>query len=159
MKRALLAFIGIAISFSVFCQTKYYKGEWSKSDGSYLFRAFVKLDFKGNSVTGEIIWTVASADSFDASSIKFYSGKLNKSGVEIIAGVYNPQTKDLNLRGISKVDPDTVIGTDIYSLKVSADEKVIYGRTVGNNKSDSYFFAMLAANSDKEFAAARGKIK
>ena len=159
MNKALLTVFLLFMSVVSFCQTKYYKGEWSKCDGSYLFKAFVKLDFKGNSITGEILWTVLSADSFDASSVTFYKNKLNKSGVEIIAGIYNPQTKDLNFRGVSKVDPDGVIGTDIYSLKISSDDKVIYGKTVSNNKSNSYLYAMLVANAEKEYNTAREKIK
>lgn len=160
MNRFILLLAGILFCNLSFAQSKYYKGEWSKSNTTYVFNALIKLDYNGNKVAGEIIWTIVTADSTNEASIKYYKSKLNKYGLEVVSGNYNPSTRDLNFLGLSKIDPDTVMGVDIYSLKLTADKKVLTGKTDAGGTNGGFLYAaeINATAGEKEFNAMKAKL-
>ena len=153
----------LLISLSALSQTKYYKCEWTKGGGTFLFKGLMRLEFanSGGIVQGRIIWTVLATDTKDANAVEYYRGKMNKSGIEIIEGDYDEQTKDLKFSGMNKIDPDSVIGLDVYTLKISADNNTIYGKTDSNGEKNGFFYASLqnTAAAKKEFDIMVGKIK
>jgi hypothetical protein len=139
------------------CQTtNYYKGEWSRATTSYNYSAFLKLTIRGNVAEGEIIWKLVSADSLDKESFKEMQKKLSLSGIEVIKGSFGKKTSDLELAGISTIDPDNLIGTDVYTLKISLDRKILFGKTNANGLNNGCFYAIkqstktIAAEFDAE---------
>ena len=165
MKKLFLSIATLLlISLAALSQTKYYKCEWTKGGSTYLFKGLMRLEFANSNgiVQGRIIWTVLSADTKDANSVAYYRGKINKSGIEIIEGDYDEQTKDLKFAGMNKIDRDSVIGLDEYTLKISADNNTIYGKTDSNKENNGFFYATLLQNTaaaKKEFDLMAGKIK
>ena len=164
MKKLILFFAPLLfISLAALCQAKYYKCEWTKGGTNYLFKGLMKLEFanSGGIVQGRIIWTVLSADTKDEASVAYYRGKMNKSGIEIIEGDYDEATKDLKFAGITKIDRDSVIGLDQYTLKISADNTMIYGKTDSNGEKNGFFYATLQNTviAKKEFDLLVSKIK
>jgi len=160
MKTAFLFLIALlAFSMASFAQTKYYKGEWTQGNSTYVFKAILKLDMDGAKVKGMILWTIATPDTLKAGSVAYYAHKLGKSGIEVVEGSYNARTRDLDFLGLSKIDPDTVLGLDVYSLKISTDGKVIHGKSDANGKGNGYLYAVLTPEAEKEFNAVKEKLK
>ncbi len=161
MKKAFLILSALLIfSYASFAQAKYYKGEWVQGNSTYLFKSFMQLNFDGSKVKGMIIWTIITPDSNNSFSLSYYAhNRLNRSGIEIVEGSYDPRTRDLSFLGLSKIDPDSVMGVDIYSLKLSADGNVIHGKTDANGKGNGYFYATLVSGAEKEFNTMKEKIK
>lgn len=142
MKRILiLAFLSF-LFITGNAQTSYYKGEWTTVNSNMLFTGIFKITIdKTNSVSGTMVWTYLAVDSADAELVGIYKGKKGKKGIEYVKGDYYPSTQDMVFEGYNMVDPDLVIGTDRYQLKLSADRKVLYGTTSHGGKNDGYFYA------------------
>jgi hypothetical protein len=156
----------IAIVFfcasTLFAQTAYYKGEWRTVNKNELFTGIFRVKIKDQSVvTGKLIWVYHATDSSSAELMRLYKDKKGKVAMEIVEGVYNPNTGDIYWEGIDKKDPQQIIGTDKYTLKLSADKRVIYGTTDSNGAKDGLFYGrrMDYKTGAKLFAALRRKIK
>lgn len=157
-KSFLLLFASFFIAIAAFSQAKYYKCEGTEGGTTYLFKGWMKLDIHGQMADGRIAWTVITADAKDAA---YYSSRMNKSGIEIIEGEYDPKTKDLKFAGQSKIDPDSVIGLDEYTLKISSDNKAIFGKTDSNGTKAGFFYATLQdpVVGKKEYELVVGRVK
>jgi hypothetical protein len=142
-------------------QVSYYKGEWTKVNSQENFSALVRLDVKDSLVTGEIIWTFIAIDSTNGDLVKYYKGQKGKMGIENVKGMYSAKTHDIQFEGMSKTDPDLIIGMDKYLLKLSADKMVIYGRTLadGENNGLVYFYKTDSSIASKEFKALKTNIQ
>ncbi len=159
MKKISLFLVFLFIYTVSFAQTKYYKGEWSKTGTSYVFKAFVKLEFKGSKIEGEILWTIALANQLDSSMAAYYKNKMNRLGVEVISGDYNAVTRDVSFAGVSKIDPDNIIGLDIYALKLSSDGIKLFGKTESGGTGKGVFYAVAAPGSQEEYKTMREKVR
>lgn len=156
-------FLSIAVLFylsNAFAQVTYYKGEWTKINSEENFSAFLRLDIKDSVVRGEIIWTYKAIDSADDVAVKYYKGQKGKMGIEYVKGIYSSKTYDIQFEGISKTDPDLIIGLDKYLLKLSLDNSTIYGRTLsqGENTGLVYFYKAPSLIAEKEFNTLKSKI-
>lgn len=160
MKKILLSFALIFYLGNAFAQVTYYKGEWTKVNSEANFSAFLKLEIKDSMAKGEIIWTFKAIDSADDVSIKYYKGQKGKMGIEYVKGIFSAKTYDIQFEGISKTDPDLIIGMDKYLLKLSLDRSVIYGRTLANGENNGlvYFYKVNSLTVAKEFNSLRSKI-
>lgn len=159
MKKIFL-FLVILLSLQTVAQVTYYKGEWTKVNSQENFSALVRLDIKDSVVTGEIIWTFVAIDSSDANLVKYYKGQKGKMGIENVKGMYSATTYDLQFEGISKTDPDLIIGMDKYLLKLSLDKQIIYGRSLANGENNGlvYFYRANRGISAKEFNRAKTNV-
>lgn len=143
MKRILiLAFLSF-LFITGNAQTSYYKGEWTTVNSKMLFTGIFKITIdKQIAVSGTMVWTYLAVDSADAEMVEIYKGKKGKKGIEYVKGDYNTLTHDMVFEGYNMIDPDLVIGTDRYQLKLSSDSKVLYGTTSHGGKNDGYFYAV-----------------
>jgi hypothetical protein len=162
MKQSVLI---IALLFTFHCsnaQTSYYKGEWTMVNKSDLFTGIFKIDGKSNGTTEAVlIWTYLATDSTNQDMLELYKGKKGKSGIEYAEGKFTAATNDLYLEGKTLVDPDTILGNDKYHLKLAANGKIIYGSTETNGTNEGLLYAVKLDNAsgEKEFLAAKAKIK
>ena len=123
-------------------QVLYYKGEWTEVNSGVLFAGIFKLDIVNKvEVKGELLWTYLAADSADGTMIDQYKDKKGSWGIEYVSGAFNPVTNDLYVEGKEKKDPFAVIGLDKYTLKLSSDKRVIYGKTDSNGKNNGLFYS------------------
>ena len=159
MKNVFL-FLTILLSLQTVAQVSYDKGEWTKINGGDNFTGFLRMEIKDSVVTGEIIWTFVSIDSADANLVKYYKGQKGKMGIENVTGIYSAKTHDIQFEGLTKTDPDLVIGMDKYLLKLSIDKMVIYGRSLSNGENNGlvYFYKINNGIAAKEFNALKTKI-
>lgn len=160
MKKAFLSLIVIFYLQNSFAQVSYYKGEWTQINHETIFSGLLKIDIKDSLVTGEIIWMFAAIDSANNDLVKYYKDQKGKMGVEYVKGKYSPQTRDIQFEGISKTDPDLIIGMDKYLLKLSANSLVIYGRTLSNGDNNGLVYFYKADNmvGEKQFNMLKSKI-
>jgi len=162
MKRSFLFLVALLfIAVAAFSQAKYYKCEWTEAGTTFLFKGWMKLDIHGQIVDGRIAWTIITSDAKNATDMAYYRTRMNKSGIEIVKGEYDAQTKDLKFAGQSKIDPDSVIGLDQYTLKITSDNKAIYGKTDSNGTKNGFFFATLLdpVMGKKEYELLVGRVK
>jgi len=161
MKRSVFILSAMLIALVAVCQTIYYKGEWSSTGTTYNYSGFLKLTIKGSDVTGEVIWKLLTPDKLNQEDYDFLKDKVGSSAVEIIVGTYNPETKDLYIRGIDEIDPNEIIDTDVYTLKVSSNGIYIFGKTNTGGADNGVLYAtrQKAATAAIEYAALRKKIK
>lgn len=162
MKKIIVLALFCFCAATLFAQTAYYKGEWTVVNKNELFTGIFRVKIKNQStVTGKLIWVYHSTDSSSTEMLEIYKGKKGKVAMEIVEGTYNPVTGDIYWEGIKKIDPSYIIGTDKYTLKLSADKRVIYGKTDSNGANDGMFYGrrMNYKTGAKMFAALRRKIK
>jgi hypothetical protein len=162
MKKILALIIVFFYASPLFAQTAYYKGEWRTVNKDELFTGIFRVKIKDQSVvTGKLIWVYHATDSSSAELMQLYKGKKGKVAMEIVEGVYNPVTGDIYWEGTSKKDPQQIIGTDKYTLKLSGDRQVMYGKTDSNGADNGLFYGrrMNYKTGAKLFAALRKKIK
>lgn len=159
--KATFISIFLFLSLQVFSQTTYYKGGWSRGTTSFFYKSLLKLTINGDHAEGEIIWQLVSADSLDKEGFADYKRKTGLKGIEMFRGRFDPKTNDLNIEGIDKMDPDTLIGVDKYTLKLSPDKKIIYGKTNANGHDNGCFYALKVETTAaaKEFEAVKKKLK
>jgi hypothetical protein len=161
-KKMKTIFFFLAGLFPLFVcsQANYYKGEWSRAGTSYNYSAFLKLTIRGNVAEGEIIWKLVSADSLNQESFKINQKKVSLSGIEEIKGSIGKKTSDLELAGVRTIDPDNMIGLDIYTLKISLDQRILFGKTFANGANNGCFYAVKQSGKTiaAEFEAAKIRI-
>lgn len=162
MKRLILLLAVLFSTYALQAQTSYYKGEWTcagKTDRfSGIFQVRIKADGR---VTGKLVWVYHAVDSNDAEMVAMYKGKRGKVGMEYVSGTFNPATNDIYFEGTKKNDPQQIIGTDKYTLKLSADRRTIYGKTDSNGNNDGLFYGrrMSYKNGAQQFATLQKKIR
>ena len=163
MKKILLALgLFLSVYFVNAQKTMYFKGEWTKLNKGDLFSGIFKITIDAdNMVKGELLWTFLSADETDNFMVEHYKGKKGKYGIEFVEGTYTASTHDMYFEGKSRTDPNEVIGTDKYSLKFSADKKVLYGRTATEGTNDGMFYAIQVDGRSviQQLNAAKLKLK
>ncbi|MBK8608769.1 MAG: hypothetical protein IPL84_02135 [Chitinophagaceae bacterium] len=162
MKQTCLIFSLLLLLQSGFAQTSYYKGEWTEVNKNDLFTGLFKIDVKNDgTVNAEFVWTYLAIDSASLELLDLYKGKKGKTGIEYAEGYLNAKTNDLLLEGKSLDDPHVILGNDKYHLKLSSDNKVIYGTsdTNGTNEGLIYAVKLKGTAGEKEFLAARAKLK
>jgi hypothetical protein len=157
MKRMTYLLAGLFTPLIIFCQATYYKGEWSTSGGTSLYKAVIKLTITNTVAEAAIYWTYVSCDSSKDDLVKFMKGKQGKSAIEYTAGFTRPVHRDIYLAGKYTSDPHTVIGLDQYQLKLSADGNVLYGKTEAGGAKNGLFYAILIRKDEAEKEI--GKIK
>ena len=161
MKRILILAAVFFISYNSNAQS-YFKGEWTKLNKNDLFTGIFKITIKNvGTVSGELLWTYLAIDSSDNFLKEHYKGKKGRSGIEYVVGTIDTKTNEIYFEGKSKDDPNDILGLDKYSLKLSANKKVLYGKTDSNGGKDGMFYGikMNAAAGAKEFNAIRSKMK
>jgi hypothetical protein len=103
-----------------------WQGEWSNPDG-HIYIADMQLTAASDgSVLGKIQWTLKQSPLTEEQS------KLGKTGVEFVSGSYDPGSRVLTFEGISKTDPDNILGLDKYKLLLADNSNVIGGITWNN---------------------------
>ena len=132
MKKSYLIF-PIAFLFlfstSISAQIKHFKGNWTKLGTTYDFSFDLYLRHtEGNQVEGVFNWKFVHYNENEPNSRSYYEEKRDLTAKEFVRGTYNPQTKELHLRGYKKEDPHLIIGIDEYRLKVD-DNGDIGGKT------------------------------
>jgi hypothetical protein len=162
MKKIILFFFLSMTIHTSFAQVFYYKGEWTMKNKQDLFTGIFKIGIKKDGkATGQFVWTYVAIDSTNSSLLDMYAGKKGMSGIEYAEGNFNAVTNDLFFEGISKDDPNLILGLDKYHLKFSAGKQAIYGitETEGTNEGLLFGLQLTKETGEKEFMAAKEKIK
>lgn len=131
----------------------------NKSD---LFSGIFKINIDADGmVKGELLWTYLATDNTDDAMVEHYKGKKGKQAIEFVEGTYTASTHDMYFEGKNKTDPNEVIGTDKYSLKLSADKKVLYGSTDSNGTKEGMFYGVQVdgRSVSQQLIAAKAKLK
>jgi len=144
MKKLLLT---IGLSFFLLMAnaqtTMYFKGEWTKMNKPELFSGIFKITINAdNTVKGELLWTYLATDNTDSFLLQHYKGKKGKRAIEFVEGTYNSSTHDMYFEGKNRTDPEEIISLDKYSLKLSADKKLLYGRTATDGTNEGMFYGV-----------------
>ena len=160
MKKFFIFSAIIILSLNSYSQVSYYKGEWTKINNQSNFSGTLKLEIMDTIVTADILWTYIAIDSTDKASMEYYQNKKGRMGIEYIKGKYSPITHDFIFEGISKTDPDLIIGLDKYILKLSLNKQVIYGETYSNGDKDglAFFIRNNDPNLIKEMEEMKNKL-
>ncbi len=117
----------------IFAQVKHFQGSWTKIGTTYVFEFDLYLNHRDNNVvTGHFDWKVVRFDEKSPQSRDYYKPKLGKTAKEFVRGTYNPTTKEYFLKGYKKDDPNWIISTDEYRLKLDEYDD-ISGKTKSNN--------------------------
>lgn len=103
-----------------------WQGEWIDASG-YLYHAQMQLTAgSGNAILGKIEWTLEKSPSADEQT------KLGMTGTEFIAGTYDSASRVLTFRGVSKSDPNNILGLDEYKILLATNANVLGGITLNN---------------------------
>ena len=162
MKNLTIGIILCLLTNMLNAQVSYYKGEWKQVNNKTLFGCILKLEVKDIiHVSGEIVWTYIAIDSSNAQLVEFYKGKKGKTGIEFVEGTTDPSTSDYYFEGMRKNDPDSIIGLDKYTLKISSDKHVIFGKSDSNGQNNGLLYAqkLTKVQVEKEFKAVKNKMK
>lgn len=162
MKKAFAIFILLLCSQFSFAQVSYFKGEWTRVNKQELFTGIFKINQnKSGNVKVEIVWTYWAIDSSNSELMEMYKGKKGRSGIEYAEGNFSASTNDFTFEGQKTDDPYVILGLDKYHIKLSADNKVIYGttETQGSNEGLLYATKLPDAAGEKEFIAAKARVK
>ena len=158
-------FITPLLLFSINCcmaQASYFKGEWTLVNKHDLFTGIFKIAVKKDGTAkAEIVWTYLATDSTKQEFVTLYKGKKGKSGIEYLDGRFDAATNDFYFEGKKKDDPDIVLGLDKYHIKLAANKQAIYGttETEGTNEGLLYAVKITGKTGEKEFLAAKAKVK
>lgn len=161
MKRSFFILSAMLIALVAISQTTYYKGEWLRTGTTYNYSGFIKLTITDNQAKAEVIWKLISPDKMNQDDYEFMKDKVGLSAIEILSGSFDAKTRDLNMRGYDKIDPNDIIDEDIYILKISSDNKVIFGKTSAGGSDEGCLYAILqkTATAAVEYAALIKKVK
>jgi hypothetical protein len=164
MKKLFLATALLFVMQSGFSQVSvsYYKGEWTEVNKHTLFTGIFKIAIKKNGeAVAEMVWTYQAIDSSNRDQLILYFGKKGRSGIEYAEGSFSEATKDLQFESKRTDDPAYILGLDKYHIKLSANKQVLYGKseTQGTNEGLLYAVKMDNKTGEKEFMAAKAKIK
>ena len=144
-------------------QVTYYKGEWTIANKTDLFTCLLRIETSNDTmITGEFIWTYIAIDSADAVMMDAYKDKKSKTGIEYTEGTYNPVTRDFFLETVRLTDPHELLGKTKYSIKLSADKKVLYGTTTDPEEGNPglyYAVRMKTSAGLKEFTGQKNKVE
>ena len=160
-KLLLLAFLALLLHNGD-AQVLYFKGEWTALNKAELFTGIFKVQIKKDSrVKGELLWTFLATDNTNSDLRDHYKGKKGKRGIEFVEGIFTRETNDIFWEGKTKYDPADILGLDKYYLKLSADKKVLYGKTDYNGTGNGMFYALRvsAATARQTLAAAKRSLK
>ncbi len=140
----------------------YYKGEWTMVNKHDLFTGILKITIDAAGKTrAEMVWTYLATDSTDKDMVEMYTGKKGKSGIEYAEGSFSATTNDFIFEGQKADDPALILGLDKYHIKLSANKQAIYGttETQGTNEGLLYAIKLNNATGEKEFMAAKARVK
>ena len=140
MKPLILSACLIVLFVSTRAQVSYYKGEWTKIGSQANFSCLLKFEQVDSNVNAAILWTYIAIDSSDPAAVNYYKNKKGRMGIEYARGKFSISNHDIILQGVSKSDPDLIIGLDKYLLKFSLDKKVIYGESYSNGDKDGLVY-------------------
>jgi hypothetical protein len=156
----------VALLFSIIpncmAQPSFYSGEWTVRNTNTLYTCICKIDTNPDGKTyGEIIWTFKAIDKNNPAMIEYYKDKTGKKGIEIVSGNYLSDSRDMYLQTINMIDPDTVLGSTLYYLKLSVDKNTIYGGTTNpNGEQPGSFYAILDKKiTQKQFDVIKSNVK
>lgn len=141
--RSIITFICVLICNTVCSQQLHMTvhNTVKNSLDDYLGQA--DLEIKENAVTGKIVWTIIKLDPRN-SALKM---KMSSTAIEFISGTYDLVDHKLSFQGMSKKDPDNIIGLDVYKLILSSDNNV-NGTTRGSGTWDGLIKGVFSANTD-----------
>jgi hypothetical protein len=112
-----------------------WSGTWTSADG-FVFDALAVIEIRSdNTVSGSITWTAKAAPAARTD----YKNKIGLKGVEHIKGVFYPDARLIGAEGVSKDDPDQVIGLDKYRLYIGDSGKTMAGITSHYDRWDAFF--------------------
>lgn len=118
-----------------------WQGEWSNPNG-YIYIADMQLTAASDgSILGRIHWILKQSPRADEQA------KLGMSGIEFVSGTYDTDSRLLSFDGISKTDPNNILGLDKYRLLLAENSNVIGGITL-NNGSWRGVFLLTRNNSN-----------
>ena len=104
----------------------HWQGEWSNHSG-YIYTADMQLTAASDgSILGKIQWVLKQSPIADEQA------KLGMSGTEFISGTYDTKNRVLSFDGISKTDPNNILGLDKYKLLLAENSNVMGGITLNN---------------------------
>lgn len=96
------------------------------SFGGFVYDAELRLQLNPNgSVEGRLDWLLQKAPA----ARKDYEGKIGARGTEFIWGTFDPQTRNLDMAGYRRDDPQVILGLDKYRLTLSEKGDEIKGAT------------------------------
>ena len=118
-----------------------WQGQWSNPSG-YIYSAEMQLSSTGDgNVLGQIHWTLKQSPRAEEQS------KIAMTGTEFISGTYDQVNQLLVFKGISKTDPNNILGLDKYKLLL-ADNGNVMGGITWNNGSWSGVFSLVRAGGN-----------
>lgn len=113
-----------------------WHGFWKAEN--YLYEAEMKLDVGADgSIEGAIDWTLRETSD---TSLK---DRIGRSGTEHVRGQFLPEPGILTFEGVSKDDPDGILGLDKYRLLLAPNRKSIGGLTDNHGDWRGQFFLEL----------------
>lgn len=117
-----------------------WQGQWINPSG-HVYHAEMQLSSTSDgSILGKIQWTLKQSPRAEEQS------KLEMTGTEFISGTYDPANKLLVFEGISKTDPNNILGLDKYKLLL-ADNGNVMGGITWNNGSWRGVFSLVRTGS------------
>lgn len=118
-----------------------WQGEWS-NPGGYIYTADMQLSAASDgSILGKIHWVLKQSPNADEQA------KLGMSGTEFVSGTYDSDSRVLSFEGVSKTDPNNILGLDNYKLLLAENSNVMGGIT-SNNGSWRGVFSLTRAGSN-----------
>ena len=106
-----------------------WTGQWSTESGTLFDFDLTLTPSGGNSVSGEVKWTMRKTVRPDK------AGKVGLSAIEYVRGSYDPSSGSVNLAGYAKDDPQNVlVMVDTYRLKISRDDRTLTGAARNGGK-------------------------
>ncbi len=103
-----------------------WQGEWSNPSG-YIYMANMQLTAASDgSILGKIHWILKQSPQADEQS------KLDTSGTEFLRVTYDANSRVLIFEGVSKTDPNNILGLDKYRLLLAENDNVLGGITWNN---------------------------
>lgn len=118
-----------------------WQGQWSNPTG-YVYVAEMQLAAdSGGNILGKIHWTLQQSPRAEEQS------KLTMSGTEFVSGTYDSSSRVLTFEGISKTDPNAILGLDKYKLLLADNANVMGGITLNNGNWRGLFSLTRSSNN------------
>ena len=118
-----------------------WKGRWSDAAG-YIYSADMQLNAGSDgAILGKINWTLLESPNADEQA------KLGMTGIEFVHGTYDPASRVLTFDGVSKTDPNNILGLDKYKLLLADNANVMGGITYNNGSWRGVFTLTRAENN------------
>lgn len=146
LQTVLLLFTLALIPSSSFAQDQpvfvgNWQGEWSNPTG-YVYIADMQLTAASDgSILGKIHWILKQSPNAEEQA------KLGMSGTEFVSGTYDANSRVLTFEGISKSDPNNILGLDKYKLLLADNSNVMGGITLNNGNWRGVFSLMRAGSN------------